>query len=180
MCWMRAGRTRSHWDCSACWTGSSSGSHVAAVRKSRRPPRAARTRTPPAWRLRHRVSGARKSGCGRALLVQALGDPDLDDGLARDAESPGLPIERVDHPRGKVDVDAAAFLSRTARSGKFESRGHVLALVEPRIELLSLHRGSPPLFATAACSRPPHRDESDAILPREIGRASCREGVHSD
>src|SRR5699024_1421918 len=122
----------------------------------------------------------RKSGCGRALLVQALSDPDLDDGLARDPESPGLPIERVDHPRRKVDVDAAAFLSRTARSGKIESRGHVLALVEPRIELLSLHRGSPPLFATAAPRRvgrgPPERwvDGPAITVPRRASPARRR------
>ena len=38
-------------------------------------------------------------------LLQAIGDPELDDRLARDAEASGFPVEGLNHPDRKVDVD---------------------------------------------------------------------------
>ena len=46
-----------------------------------------------------------RAGTSRRAL-EPLGDAELDERLPGHAEPPGLAVERLDHPRGKIDVDA--------------------------------------------------------------------------
>ena len=64
------------------------------------------------------------------LLLETIGNPDLDDRLAGDAEASGLAVERFDHPHGEVDVDPPLFAVGATHLGRVELVGDVLACVE--------------------------------------------------
>src|SRR5512143_3920707 len=78
-----------------------------------------------------------KAWCGSgSLALQFLRDPYLDHGLSSDPKPLGLAIERIDHPRGEVDVDTARSLIGTGRAGQVEVIDDVLGtLVELLIEI---------------------------------------------
>src|ERR1035437_3395903 len=99
---------------------------------------------PPLGPLRHRV-GALPPDPRTCLVLQSFGDPDLDDRLACHSEPSGLPIQELDHPDREVHVDAPLHLVDPACLLKVEGGRDVLSLVEPAIELMSLHRWLPPL-----------------------------------
>ena len=68
--------------------------------------------------------------------LQPICQPHLDQGLPRHAPSAGVGVEFGDHVLRHVEVDAPGFETGTARGGQIKVIGHVLARLEPAVELL--------------------------------------------
>src|SRR5271166_761846 len=124
--------------------------------------------------VRPSVAGSEKSGAGtprtmseapRAIVaspslrdgaaaprlsssVEPFGDPELDQRLPGHAEAPGLAVKRLDHPCGKIDVDAPKREVGTPGLLPVDLARHILARVECLIELTRFHKNRPPLSAT--------------------------------
>jgi hypothetical protein len=55
-------------------------------------------------------------------LRKALGQPELGDRLARDAEASGFPVQRLDHPGREIDVNPFLLLQRPEMIRMFSLR----------------------------------------------------------
>jgi hypothetical protein len=62
---------------------------------------------------------------GSLGIRQRVGHPQLDEGLTRDADTPGFSIDRPQQIDGEVDVDALDFAARTASLRPVDIGSHV-------------------------------------------------------
>jgi hypothetical protein len=85
----------------------------------------------------------------RALCLQSLRYPDFDDGLASHPKPIRFLVQGVNHPSGKVHVDALGLLIGPPGAGEFKKPEDVFPDVEPFVEFLSFHK-VPSLLAVIA------------------------------
>ena len=64
------------------------------------------------------------------LFLQSLGQPHLDEGLARDAESSGFLIDGPEHPAWEIYIDSLRVHAGAPGLGQVEVAGEVLTLIE--------------------------------------------------
>jgi hypothetical protein len=64
------------------------------------------------------------------------------------AQPPGFPVKRVDHPRREVDVDPALLQTGAADRSEVQVSGYVFAVIKPLVEFLSPQRVLPPPSGT--------------------------------
>jgi len=86
----------------------------------------------------------------KLLVLQALSDPHLDQGLPAYTQFLGLPIQACDHPAGEIHVYPFGFDIETARPSPIDLGGHVLARIEALVEFSGLHSNRSPVSAHGA------------------------------
>jgi len=80
----------------------------------------------------------------RHPFSETLGDPDFDNRLSGDPESPGFAIKRFDHPGWKIDVHSPLLFVGTPGFAEFKVPCQVLAPFKLPVKLFSLHTSEPP------------------------------------